>query len=202
MIQGVLLHVTKSGGGHVWSAMEVAERKSMRDCGFSPGESILGGDGRGTSHQLYQTLLGVAAKGGVQEEGEEMQEEDDMHEEMQEEDDTHEETQEEDDAHEETPGADEHIPPHRLEDNERREVEGRGGPDPKALPGNEMRSSGEAKPEREWRRRSQEWASIMDDEQPLTFDDPQSNSDCSTLCSTVVEDVMEVHMPDSELQAL
>ena len=47
----------------------------------------------------------------------------------------------------------------------------------------------------------------MDDEQPLTFDDPQSDSDCSTLCLTplepgLLEDVMEVHVPDSDLQAL
>ena len=47
----------------------------------------------------------------------------------------------------------------------------------------------------------------MDDEQPLTFDDPRSDSDRSTLCSTPLEpglpeDVVEVHMPDSELQAL
>ena len=70
MVRGVLPHVTKSGGGGVWSAMEVAERKGTRDCGFSPGESILGRDGRGTSRQLYQTLLGAAAEGGAQEKGE------------------------------------------------------------------------------------------------------------------------------------
>ena len=49
-------------------------------------------------------------------------------------------------------------------------------------------------------------ASIMDNEQPLAFDDPRSDSDHSTLCSTPLEpglpeDVMEVHAPDSELQA-
>ena len=47
----------------------------------------------------------------------------------------------------------------------------------------------------------------MDDKLPLAFDDPQSDSDHSTLCSTPLEpglpeDVMEVHVPDSELQAL
>ena len=47
----------------------------------------------------------------------------------------------------------------------------------------------------------------MDDKQPLTFNDLRSDSDCSTLCSTLLEpglleDVMEVHAPDSELQAL
>ena len=70
-----------------------------------------------------------------------------------------------------------------------------------------MRGRGEAEPEREPRRQLWEWASIMDDEQPLAFDDPQSDSDRSTLCSTPLEpglpeDVMEVHAPDSELQAL
>ena len=42
----------------------------------------------------------------------------------------------------------------------------------------------------------------MEDEQPLAFDDPRSDSERSTLCSTMAEDVVEVHMPDSELQAL
>ena len=47
----------------------------------------------------------------------------------------------------------------------------------------------------------------MDDEQPFTFDNPRSDSDRSTLCSTplepgLLEDAMEVHAPDSELQAL
>ena len=132
----------------------------------------------------------------LEEEGEETQEEDDMHKQMQEEDDTHKQMQE-----------DERIPPPLLEDNEHGEVEGRGEPDPKAPPGDETCSRGEAEPEREPRRWSQEWASIMDDEQPLAFNDPQSDSDRSTLCSTPLEpglpeDVMEVHTPDLELQAL
>ena len=47
----------------------------------------------------------------------------------------------------------------------------------------------------------------MDDEQPLTFNDRQLDSDRSTLCSTplepgLLEDVVEVHALDSELQAL
>ena len=121
---------------------------------------------------------------------------------MQEEDDTCEEMQEEDDVHEETWEADERIPPPHLEDNKRGEVEGRGDPDPEAPSGNEMWSRGKAKLEREQRRRSWEWASIMDDEQPLAFDDLWSDSNHSTLCSTVVEDVVEVHAPDLELQAL
>ena len=126
------------------------------------------------------------------EEGKEMQEEDDMRE----------ETQEEDDMHKETWEADERIPPPRLEYNKHGEVEGQGDPDPEAPPGNEMQSWGKAEPEGEWRRRLWEWASIMDDEQPLTFDDQRSDSDCCTLCSTMAEDVVEVHVPDLELQAL
>ena len=69
-------------------------------------------------------------------------------------------------------------------EDEREEVEGWGESNLRAPPGDEMSRWGEAKPEMEPQRRSQEWASIMDDEQPLTFDDPQLNSDCSTLCST------------------
>ena len=47
----------------------------------------------------------------------------------------------------------------------------------------------------------------MNAEQPLTFDDPRLDSDHSTLCLTLLalglpEDAMEVHTPDSELQAL
>ena len=47
----------------------------------------------------------------------------------------------------------------------------------------------------------------MDDEQPLAFNDPCSDSDRSTLCLALLEpglleDVMEVHTLDSELQAL
>ena len=110
---------------------------------------------------------------------------------MQEEDDVHKQMQE---------GDDEHIPPPLLEDNECKEVKGRGESNPKTPPGNESRGRGEAKPEMELRRRLWEWASIMEDEQPLA-------SDHSTLCSTPLEpglpkDVVEVHVPDSELQAL
>ena len=61
-------------------------------------------------------------------------------------------------------------------------------------------------------RRSQEWGSMMDNEQPLAFDDPQSDSDtmvsgCSPahLTSQVPgspQDAMEVHVWDSEVEAL
>ena len=73
----------------------------------------------------------------------------------------------------------------------------------------EQRETGlEANP---WRQ-SQEWGSMMDDEQPLTFDNPQSNSDttiggCSPACSTPQvpgspQDALEVHVWDSEVEAL
>ena len=122
-----------------------------------------------------------------EEEGEEMQEEDDSHKQMREEE--------------------ERIPPPLLEDNEHGVGEGRGEPDPKAPPGDETHSWGEAKPQSEPRRWSREWASIMDNEQPLAFDDLWSDSDCPTLGSTLLElglpeDVVEVLAPDSELQAL
>ena len=137
---------------------------------------------RGGSHRRALDTLP-----GLEEEGEEMQEEDDAHKQMQE--------------------GDEHISPPLLEDSECGEVEGQGEPDPEAQPGNETHSQGETEPEREPRRQSWEWVSIMDDKQPLTFDDPRSDSDCSTLGSTPLEpglpeDVVEVHTPDSELQAL
>ena len=129
-----------------------------------------------------------------EEEGKQMQEEDDMHEQTQEEDDMHEQMQEEDE--------------HPLwEDNKHGEVEGWGEPNPKALPGNQMCCQGEVEPGMELWRQSWEWASIMDEEQPLTFKDLRLDSDHSTLCSTPLEpglpeDVMEVHTPDLELQAL
>ena len=94
------------------------------------------------------------------------------------------------------------IPPPLLEDNEHGEVEGQGDTDPKATSGDETWSRGKAVPERERRRWLREWAFIMDDKQTLTFDDPRSNFDHSTLCSTILEDIVEVHVPHSELQAL
>ena len=92
-------------------------------------------------------------------------------------------------------------------EEDKHKVEGWGESDPRVPPGDEMHRQGESKLEMEPQRRSWEWASIMDDEQPLTFNDPQSDSDCSTLCSTPLEpglpeDAVEVHAPDSELQAL
>ena len=137
----------------------------------------------GTRH-----LLAWTDKSSSEDQGEEMQEEDDVHKQMQE-------------------GDDKGIPPPLLEDNECEEVKGWGESNPEVPPGDEMRGHGEAEPEMEPRRQSWEWASIMEDEQPLTFDDPQSDSDRSTLCSTplepgLLEDVVEVHVPDWELQAL
>ena len=88
-------------------------------------------------------------------------------------------------------------------EDECEEVEGQGESNPEALPGDQMHGWGEAEMEMEPQRRSWEWASIMDDEQPLAFDDPQSDSDHSTLLEPgLPEDAVEVHMPDSELQAL
>ena len=83
------------------------------------------------------------------------------------------------------------------------EVEGWGESNPKVPPGDETHGWGKAKPEMDPQRRLQEWASIMDDEQPLTFSDPRSDSDHSTLLEPgLLEDAVEVHAPDSELQAL
>ena len=52
----------------------------------------------------------------------------------------------------------------------------------------------------------------MDNEEPLAFDDPRSDSDatvgcCSSMCSTPQEpglpqDAVEVHVQDSEVEAL
>ena len=138
--------------------------------------------------ELRTRHLAWTDESSLEEEGEEMQEEDGMHEQMQE-------------------GNDERIPPPLLEDNECKKVEGWGESNPKVPPGNKTCRWGKAKPEMELQRRSQEWASIMEDEQPLTFDDLWSDSDHSTLCLTplepgLLEDVVEVHVPDSELQAL
>ena len=65
----------------------------------------------------------------LEEEGEEMQEEDDMHKQAQE--------------------GDEHIPPPLLEHNEHGEVEGEGELNPKAPPGDKTCGWGKAKPEME-----------------------------------------------------
>ena len=57
-----------------------------------------------------------------------------------------------------------------------------------------------------------EWAAIMDDEQPLTFDDPRSDSDATVGGRSPVhltpqelglpQDAVEVHAQDSEVEAL
>ena len=68
-----------------------------------------------------------------------------------------------------------------------------------------------AKPRKQWR--LQEWGSIMDEEEPLAFDDLHSDSDatvggCSPVCLTPQEPgspqetAVEVHTLDSELEAL
>ena len=61
-------------------------------------------------------------------------------------------------------------------------------------------------------RRLQEWGSMMDDEQPLTFDDPQSDSDTTVSGHSPVrltpqvpgspQDAVEVQVQDSEVEAL
>ena len=93
------------------------------------------------------------------------------------------------------------------EDDEHKETEERGESKPQVPPHNEMHGRDEAEQGMETWRRSWEWASIMDDEQPLTFNDPWSDSDHSILCLTLLEhglleDVVEVHVLDLELQAL
>ena len=89
------------------------------------------------------------------------------------------------------------------EEDECEEVEGWGESNPEVPPGDEMHGWGEAETEMEPQRQSWEWASIMDDKQPLAFDDPQSDSDRSTLLEPgLPEDAVEVHALDSELQAL
>ena len=62
------------------------------------------------------------------------------------------------------------------------------------------------------RRQSQEWGSIMDDEQPLAFDDPWSDSDTTVggrspahltpQVPGLPQDTVEVHSRDSEVEAL
>ena len=54
----------------MWLAMAVTKGKGTRSCIFSHSKSILEGNWHGTRCQLYQTLLGAPAKGGVQEKGE------------------------------------------------------------------------------------------------------------------------------------
>ena len=75
-----------------------------------------------------------------------------------------------------------------------------------------LEEQGETGLEADPQRRSWEWGSIMDDEQPLAFDDPQSDSDatvggCSPVHLTLQvpglsQDAVEVHVQDSEVEAL
>ena len=94
----------------------------------------------------------------------------------------------------------------KPEGNEDEEAEGR-EEDPTNL-----EEQGETGSEADPRRQSREWGSIMDDEQPLAFDDLQSDSDATVggrapVHSTPQEpgspqDAVEVHMRDSEVEAL
>ena len=101
------------------------------------------------------------------------------------------------------------------EGDEHEEAEGQGKADHE-LPSSSMALE-QGKTEREvkpWgRRRSWEWGSIMDDEEPLTFDDPQSDSDATVGGHSPVhltpqepgspqETAVEVHTWDSEVEAL
>ena len=91
------------------------------------------------------------------------------------------------------------------------QVEGEGG-DPEEEDPAELEEQVEMRPESDPWRQSWEWGSIMEDEQPLTFDNPRSDSDTtvsgrSPVRSTLQElgssqDAVEVHMWDSEVEAL
>ena len=93
------------------------------------------------------------------------------------------------------------------EEDEHKEAEGRGEAGPESPSGCAALEQGEtereAKPQR--RQQSQEWGSIMDEEEPLAFDDPRSNSNataggCSPVWSTPQqpglprETAVEVHV--------
>ena len=95
------------------------------------------------------------------------------------------------------------------EDDEQMEEEDgkQEGDEPEGDEHEEAEGQGEADP------RSQKWGSIMDNEEPLTFDDPQSDSDTtvggrSPVCLTPQvlespqETAIEVHAWDSEVEAL
>ena len=76
----------------------------------------------------------------------------------------------------------------------------------------DLEEQGETGLETNPQRQSWEWGSIMDDEQPLTFDNPWSDSDTtvsdhSPACLTPQvpgspQDTVEVHAWDSEVEAL
>ena len=91
------------------------------------------------------------------------------------------------------------------------EAEGEGGDTEEEDPTN-LEEQGEMGLEANPQRQSQEWGSIMDDEQPLAFDDPRLDSDATVsgrfpVHSTPQElgssqDAVEVHVQDSEVEAL
>ena len=91
------------------------------------------------------------------------------------------------------------------EGDEHEEAEGQGEVGPK--------SPSEQDVEPQEQQRSQEWGSIMDEEEPLAFDDLWLDSDttvggCSPVCSTPQEagspqeTAVEVHAQESEVEAL
>ena len=101
------------------------------------------------------------------------------------------------------------------EGDEHKDAEGQEEADPKSPPGSMALKQGKTEQEvKPWgRQRSQEWGSIMDEEEPLTFDNPQSDSDTTVGgCSPVrltpqepgppQETAVEVHAQDSEVEAL
>ena len=93
------------------------------------------------------------------------------------------------------------------EGNEHEEAEEREEEDP-----TDLEEQGETELGADPRRRSWEWGSIIDDDQPLTFNNPQSDSDTmvgghSPACLTPQvpgspQDAVEVHVQDSEVEAI
>ena len=101
------------------------------------------------------------------------------------------------------------------EGDEHEEVEGQGEADPESPSSGTALKQGETEQEVEpWgQQRSWKWRSIMDEEEPLAFDDPWSDSDAtvggrSPVHSTLQElgspqeTAVEVHVQDSEVEAL
>ena len=101
------------------------------------------------------------------------------------------------------------------EGDEHEEAEGRGEADPKLLSNGTALEQGET--ELEVKPRGQlrlwEWGSIMDDKEPLAFDNPRSDSNATVGGRSPVrltpqepgspqETAMEVHTWDSEVEAL
>ena len=101
------------------------------------------------------------------------------------------------------------------EGEEHEEAKGQGEADPESPSSGAVLKQGETELEVKPRgqQQSQEWGSIMDDEEPLGFDDPQSDSDTtvgghSPVHSTLLEPelpqemAVKVHARDSEVEAL